>query len=110
MYAVTFRQQGSCLGGTLTDTGIPNGPQTGPVFGTVNDDNVTFSFTYTYRHSHQGTRTFTGTVGRRGFVSGTWDETGREGLSGTWSLAGWVNRACPPFVLRQDPRAECSVR
>jgi hypothetical protein len=103
---VRFRQQGSCLGGTLTDTNIPNGAQTGPVFGTVNDDNVTFSFTYTYRHSHQATRTFTGTVSRRGFVSGTWDETGREGLSGTWSLAARANPACPSW---RGPRAECTI-
>ena len=65
-YAVTLRQEGSCLGGTLTDLGIPNGPQTGPIFGTVNGDNVTFSFKYTYIGSHQGTRTFTGTIDRRG--------------------------------------------
>lgn len=109
-YAVSFRQDGSCLGGTLTDTNIPNGPQTGPIVGTVKGNDVTFSFTYTYIGSHQGTRTFTGTISRRGTVSGTWDETGSEGLSGTWSLASRADRACSPRVLRWNPWRECTVR
>jgi hypothetical protein len=34
-YGVHIRQDGSCIGGTLTDLGIPNGPTTGPIWGTV---------------------------------------------------------------------------
>jgi hypothetical protein len=67
-YGVTFRQDGECLGGTLTD---PNGPKTGPIFGTVDGNTITFSFKYTYTGATQGTRTFTGTINRFGSVSGT---------------------------------------
>ena len=42
-YSVTFRQFGSCLSGTLTDSYYPT---TGPIWGTVNKNSVTFSFTY----------------------------------------------------------------
>ena len=58
---MTFRQDGECLGGTLTDANIPNGPKTGPIFGRVNGNTITFSFRYTYTGATQGTRTFTGT-------------------------------------------------
>src|SRR5581483_434438 len=47
-YGVTFQQDGECLGGTLTDPNIPNGPKTGPIFGTVDGNAITFSFKYTY--------------------------------------------------------------
>ena len=61
-YSVTFRQSGSCLTGTLTDSYYPT---TGPIWGTVNKNSVTFSFAYP-SGSVQGTRTYTGTINRRG--------------------------------------------
>ena len=88
-YSVTFRQSGSCLTGTLTD---PYFPTTGPVSGRVSGNHVTFSFRYP-RGSVQGTRTYTGTINRRGAVSGTWSETGREQASGTFTLAKNAHRA-----------------
>ena len=96
-YAVHFTQHGSCVGGTLTDTGIPNGPQTGPITGTIVRNHVVFSFTYTYTGEVQGTRTFNGYVSPWGHVSGTWSETGSEDGSGTWSLANSVRPACPQW-------------
>lgn len=90
-YSVTFRQFGSCLSGTLTD---PYYPTTGPISGTISGNNVTFSFRYP-KGSIQGTRTYTGTINRRGAVSGTWSETGSEAGSGTFTLAKHAARACP---------------
>lgn len=111
-YGVSFRQNGECLTGTLTDPNIPAPPaqQTGPIAGTVNGNTITFSFTYTYPNAPQGTRTFTGTINRFGAVSGGWNEAGgTEHLSGTWSLASRVDRACSWRVLRWQPRRECHV-
>jgi len=108
-YGVTFQQNGECLRGTLTDNNIPNGPKTGPIFGTVNGNNITFSFRYTYAGATQGTRTFTGTISRFGSVSGGWNETGTEGLSGTWSLAAKADRACSWRTLRWQPWRGCHV-
>jgi len=108
-YGVSFQQNGECLGGTLTDNNIPNGPKTGPITGTVNGNNITFSFKYTYTGATQGTRTFTGTISRFGSVSGTWNETGTEGLTGTWSLATRVDRACSWRTLRWQPWRLCHV-
>ncbi len=96
-YAVHFDQWGSCLSGWLTDTHIPNGPQTGPIHGYVFRNHVTFSFTYTYVGETQGTRTYTGTISRWGWVSGTWSDSGPDGSTGTWSLAHAVRPACPFF-------------
>jgi hypothetical protein len=108
-YSVTFQQDGSCLRGTLTDLNIPNGPKTGPIFGTVDRNNITFSFRYTYIGANQGTRTFTGSISRSGGVSGTWNETGSEGLSGTWSLASRVDHACSRRMLWWQPWRLCPV-
>jgi len=88
-YSVTFRQSGSCLTGTLAD---PYFPTTGPISGTVSGNHVTFSFRYP-RRSIQGTRTYTGTINRRGAVSGTWSETGSEHGFGTFTLATNAHRA-----------------
>lgn len=88
-YSVTFMQFGSCLGGTLTD---PYYPTTGPISGTVFGNHITFSFRYP-KGSIQGLRTYTGTINRRGAVSGTWSETGREHGSGTFTLAKNAHRA-----------------
>jgi hypothetical protein len=96
-YAVHFEQRGSCLSGTLTDNNIPYSVKTGPIYGTVVRNEVTFSYTYTYPGSNQGTRIFTGYVDRWGNVSGTWTETGTEGGIGTWSLAHAVRPACPQW-------------
>lgn len=96
-YAVQFHQRGSCLSGSLTDTNIPSGPQTGPVHGFVFRNYVRFSFTYTYSGETQGTRTYVGTISRWGWVSGTWSDSGPDGSTGTWHLAGPAHRACPDF-------------
>ena len=96
-YAVNFVQKGSCLYGTLTDTGLPSGQQTGPVTGTVVGNHVTFSFTYPT--NVQGTRAFTGTISKWGKVSGAWRQTGTQTPdNGTWSLAGKARPACPPWA------------
>jgi hypothetical protein len=91
-YAVTIKQKGGCLTGTLTDSGFPT---TGPIKGTVNGDNITFSFTYP-TPSVQGKRTFTGTINHHGAVSGTWSESGTEQGTGSWTLADDASPACPP--------------
>jgi hypothetical protein len=97
-YAVHFNQQGSCLTGWLRDSYIPNNyNEYLPIHGYVFRNHVTFSVTYTYPGEDQGTRSFTGTIGYWGGVSGTWSETGTEGGSGYWSLANAVRRACPGF-------------
>ena len=98
-----------CIRGTLTDIGIPNGPTTGPIFGTIVGNQVTFSFRYTYTGEIQGLRTFTGFIGRSGAVSGTWSETGPENGHGTWALANRADRACSPHVLRWLPWRLCPV-
>jgi hypothetical protein len=113
-YSVTFKQYGSCLSGTLTDT-YYSGTATGPIYGTINGNHVTFSFKYP-AGSVQGTRTFNGYIQakfyrqwywqrgwhfhwvyRVGSVSGTWSETGTEQGSGTFTLANNVRSACPTW-------------
>jgi hypothetical protein len=108
-YGVHIRQDGGCIRGTLTDIGIPSGPTTGPIFGTINGNQITFSFRYTYTGQTQGTRTFTGFIGRSGAVSGNWGETGPEHGHGTWQLASRADRACSPHVLRWQPWRLCPV-
>jgi hypothetical protein len=90
IYSVTFKQYGSCLYGTLTDPGYPT---TGPIFGTVNKNHVTFTFRYP-SGSIQGTRTFSGTINRWGGVSGYWWETGSEHGYGTFTLTRHAAPAC----------------
>jgi hypothetical protein len=108
-YGVHIRQDGGCIRGTLTDLGIPNGPTTGPIFGTINGSQVTFSFRYTYNGEVQGLRTFSGAIGRSGAVNGTWSETGSENGHGTFALANNAIRACSPHVLRWQPWRSCPV-
>jgi hypothetical protein len=109
-YTVTFKQDGSCLTGTLTDLNIPsNLPQSGPISGTIRGNDVTFSFTYPASMTFQGTRTYTGTISRHGAVSGTWSDGGTGHSTGTWSLGSNANRACPRFWW-WNPRHECFVR
>jgi hypothetical protein len=108
-YGVNIRQDGGCIRGTLTDLGIPNGPKTGPIFGTINGSQVTFSFRYTYTGEVQGLRTFSGAIGRSGAVNGTWSETGSENGHGTFALANNAIRACSPHVLRWQPWRSCPV-
>jgi len=104
-YTVTFTQAGSCLSGTLTDPYYA-GTATGPIWGSIyGNNNITFSFKYP-TGSIQGTRTFTGSISRRGSVSGTWSETGSEKATGTWSLADRAHRACPWWAW---PGAACPV-
>ena len=108
-YTVTFKQDGSCLRGTLTDPYIqPSSLQSGPINGSIRGNTVTFSFTYPT--NVQGTRTYTGTISRRGTVSGTWSQTGTQvPNNGTWSLGTKADRACPRFWW-WNPRHECFVR
>jgi hypothetical protein len=112
-YSVTFKQFGGCLSGTLTDSLYPT---TGPIYGTVNGNHVTFSFKYP-SGSIQGTRTFNGYIKakfyrqwywqhgwhfhwvfRSGVVSGTWSETGSENGTGTFTLANNARNACPSWA------------
>jgi hypothetical protein len=109
-YTVTFKQDGSCLTGTLTDTNIPSTlPQSGPISGTIRGNDVTFSFTYPASMTFQGSRTYTGTISGRGAVSGTWSDGGTGHSTGTWSLGSKANRVCPRFWWWY-PRHECFVR
>jgi len=102
-YAVHFNQQGSCLSGTLTDTGLPSGEQTLRVHGTIFGNHVTFSVRYPT--NFQGTRTFNGYINRHGDVSGMWSETGTENGSGNWSLARDAHHACQRFEWWNPNRA-----
>lgn len=104
-YSATFKQYGSCLSGSLTDSYYPT---TGPISGTVNKNNVTFTFVYP-SGSVQGTRTYTGTINRWGFVSGTWSQTGSQGGGGTFTLAKNAQRACPWWYQRWNHNAACPV-
>ena len=104
MYAVDFHQRGSCLTGTLTDTGLPPGEQTLAIHGTVFGNHVTFRVTYPT--NTQGTRTFNGRIDRHGDVFGMWSETGTENGSGNWSLADRAHRACHRFFW-WDPERAC---
>lgn len=104
-YSVTFRQYGGCLRGTLTD---PYYPTTGPIFGTVYRNHVTFRFRYP-AGSVQGLRTFVGTINRWGRVFGRWSETGSENGSGTFTLARHAAPACPWWYYIWDPYASCQV-
>lgn len=96
-YSVTFRQFGGCLTGTLTDGYFPT---TGPIFGTINDSKITFTFRYPHG-SVQGTRTYTGTISPNGSVSGTWSQTGSQGGGGTFTLANNARVLCYPFAREQ---------
>src|ERR1700733_1530509 len=89
-YSVTFRQFGSCLTGTLTDSYYPT---TGPIYGTVVKNHVVFPFRYP-AGSVQGARTFVGTINRWGGVSGFWWETGSEQGHGSFTLAKHAAPAC----------------
>jgi len=93
-YDVTFNQYGSCLSGTLTDTYYP-GTASGPLYGTVVRNHVSFSFAYP-PGSAQGTRYYDGYVNYWGQVSGTWWDSG-DHASGTWRLGYPVRSACPTW-------------
>jgi hypothetical protein len=93
-YTVDFVQHGSCLSGWLHD---PYFSVTEPIFGTVNGNFVTFRFTYP--SFVEGTRTYTGSIGHFGFVSGGWSQTGIAWPNfGTFSLSNTASRACAPWV------------
>jgi hypothetical protein len=93
-YTVDFVQRGSCLSGWLTD---PYFPVTRPISGSVNGNFVRFSFTYP--SFVEGTRTYTGSIDRFGFVSGGWSQTGFAFPNfGTFTLGSTVARACPPWI------------
>jgi hypothetical protein len=104
-YAVNFNQRGSCLSGTLTDTGLPSGEQILGVHGTIFGNHVTFSVRYPT--NVQGTRTFNGSINRWGHVSGMWSDslTSSEMGSGNWSLAKDAHHACQQFFWWSPNRA-----
>lgn len=85
-YSVTFGQSGTVLTGTLTDGYYPT---TGPLSGTLNGSDVTFSFAYP-DGSVQGLRTYIGTIDSLGNATGTWSETGAEQATGTWTIYGFA--------------------
>lgn len=89
-YPVYFTQRGTCLTGRLRD---PGARFTGRIRGTVYGNFIVFSVRYP-PGSKQGTRTFNGTINRRGRVSGSWSETGPEVGSGSWSLSRPAQRGC----------------
>jgi hypothetical protein len=93
-YSVSFRQEGSCLTGWLTD---PGASFTGRVHGTVYGNFVTFSITYPSGDT-QGTRTFNGTINQWGHVSGSWSETGSENASGSWWLSNSAQPGCQTYT------------
>jgi hypothetical protein len=105
-YTVWFKQNGSCLGGTLTDPYLPPWSQKLHISGTVDGSYIRFSVTYP--PGIQGTRTFTGKINRHGDVYGTWNETGTENGTGNWYLASDVDPACAHYYW-WDPRRECRV-
>lgn len=107
-YAVSFKQDGSCLRGTLTDMGLPPLSRNLDITGTVDGRDVTFSVTYPT--TYQGTRTFEGTIDRRGSVAGTWSENGVENGTGTWSLGTNARRACTRWSWFRNQGHECFVR
>lgn len=81
VYALTLNQSGATISGNLNDPYLPGNL---PVNGTINGNAVTFSVNYG-SGSVQGVRTFTGTINVSGFLSGSWNETGTEQGSATWS-------------------------
>jgi hypothetical protein len=81
-YVLTLSQSGTAITGDLNDTYLPGDP---PIInGTITGNTVTFSVDYG-SGSWQGVRTFTGTIGASGALSGTWNETGAEQGNDLWS-------------------------
>jgi hypothetical protein len=82
-YKVLFSQQrgSELLTGTLRDSYLPG---TLPVNGVVFGNYVVFSVVYP---GAQGVRTFSGSIGKHGMVTGLWTETGSEAGSGQFTLA-----------------------
>ncbi len=89
-YHLTLTQTGNTLSGTLNDPYLPGSLA---VSGTLVGNDVSFSVNYG-PGSSQGVRTFSGVIGVSGALSGTWNETGTEGGSDTWStVSGTAERA-----------------
>jgi hypothetical protein len=107
-YSVALTQKGSCLTGTLKDTHA-SPTLSLPVTGSVNGNHAKFSVTYPTTAGNQGIRTFTGTIGHHGAVTGTWAETGTEAGSGPWSLTTNAKPACPPWYRSHRGPRECAV-
>ncbi len=110
-YNLTLSQSGSAITGSLYD---PDRPGPLAVSGFVTGNTVTFSVDYG-GGSIQGIRTFTGTVGATGAMTGTWNETGTEGGNSTWSTtsgsarpangtSGWPGQLAGtvPFTFTTD--------
>jgi len=80
VYTLTLIQSDDTLTGTIYDQYLPG---TLPVTGTFDD--TTIKFAADYGAHYWGTRTFTGTIGTDGVLSGTWSDSGTDNASGTWS-------------------------
>lgn len=78
----------SLVAGSLRDSYEPQ-PVNLPIQGVIFGNDVVLSVQYPTTGPDagpQGVRTFSGTIGAHGHVSGTWNETGSENGSGTFSL------------------------
>ena len=76
------------LSGALRDTYEPQA-LTLPLYGAISGNQVVFSVRYPVTGvdaGNQGVRTFSGTIGHHGQVTGTWSETGTEAGTGPFSL------------------------
>jgi hypothetical protein len=107
-YSVKLKQNGSCLSGTLTDSGVAPHGLTAPIWGTVTKNHITINFSYG-SGSVQGTRTFYGNISWKGAVSGWWNETGSEHGTGTWTLADNAHLACPGPAVWWNQNSACPV-
>ena len=79
---------GGLLTGWLYDPALPAGYRYLAVHGVIIGSGVLFGATYPSGPGFygQGTRAFNGTIGSTGILSGVWNETGPEGLSGTFTF------------------------
>jgi hypothetical protein len=78
-------RRGGLLTGWLYDPNLPVGSRYLAAHGVVIGSGVLFGATYPSGFG-QGTRAFNGTIGSTGILSGVWNETGSEGLSGTFTF------------------------
>jgi hypothetical protein len=78
-YTVYFHQNGSKLGGQLTDANLPAGHQVLRLNGVIYGSTIVFTVHYGPA-SAQGNRTFYGSIDHKtGAVSGAWSQTGPQG-------------------------------
>lgn len=100
-YSVTLSQSGNTITGSLNDTYLPSVLTI--TNGSLSGNTITFSVDYG-SGSSQGVRTFTGTIGSSGHMSGTWSETGSEQGHDTWSTTSGAANATNTYcaILTYD--------